>query len=239
MTYEIIMIRHAQSTWNAESRFTGWANPPLTQKGELEAVSAAELLGSLGYSFDKVYTSALQRAQKTALIITSKLGLRDVDIEADWRLNERHYGDLQGLDKNEMTSKVGEEQVWRWRRAYKELPPALEQFDRRHPSNDPSYSQVDREKLPGAENLAMTQARAMQFWQEKVASDLSDGKRLLISAHGNTLRAMIMQLSGMTEKEVEGFEIPTGTPISYCFDKSGKALSWSYVEAHKKVNCGN
>ncbi|WNO09184.1 2,3-bisphosphoglycerate-dependent phosphoglycerate mutase [Teredinibacter sp. KSP-S5-2] len=230
MPNDIIMIRHAQSTWNAQSKFTGWADPPLTTLGESEAERAAATLGRAGYVFDVVYTSVLQRAQKTADIILDELQLNDIPVHSDWRLNERHYGGLQGLDKVAMAKDVGEKQVLRWRRGFLDMPPALEAEDERHPRFDARYQHIPSEKLPSRENLLDTQNRAKSFWQDRIPSHLAAGDKVLISSHGNTLRALIMFLSGMSEKEVETFEIPTGVPIVYRFDKNGQPESWHYLD---------
>lgn len=228
---EVVMIRHAQSTWNAEGRFTGWANPPLTELGKAEAEKAGKTLKARGYHFDKVYTSRLVRATDTADIILQILGQPGAPVEADWRLNERHYGALQGLSKEQLRDQVGEAQVHRWRRGYRDTAPALAPDDPRHPKNDSSYDDIPRQRLPAVESLADTRVRAVEFWQEKVLPALLKDDQILISAHGNTLRALIMALADMSEDEVEQFEIPTGTPIIYRFDVSGRPLSWAYLDA--------
>jgi 2,3-bisphosphoglycerate-dependent phosphoglycerate mutase len=224
------MIRHAQSTWNAEGRFTGWADPPLTELGEAEANKAGHLLKLHGYHFDRVYTSRLKRATATTHIILQVMDQTEVPVEADWRLNERHYGALQGLSKQDLREQAGDAQVHRWRRGYHDTAPALAEDDPRHPKYDAHYADVPRERLPAVENLADTRARVMEFWQEKVEPALAKRERMLISAHGNTLRALIMALAKMSEEEVEQFEIPTGTPIIYRFDTGGQPLSWAYLE---------
>lgn len=231
MSVEVVMIRHAQSTWNAEGRFTGWANPPLNAFGEAEAAKAGKTLKQSGYQFDQVYSSYLQRAETTARILLAELGKPNTPMALDWRLNERHYGDLQGKSKTEMAETVGKEQVHRWRRGYKDTPPPLAYEDPRHPRFDPIFKDIAPEQLPGVESLADTRARAMAFWQDKVVPDMAEGKRVLIAAHGNTLRGIIMALSKMSESEVETFEIPTGTPIVYSFDADGTPLSWKYLQA--------
>lgn len=227
---DVVMIRHAQSTWNAQVRFTGWANPPLTENGIAEAHSAAALLRKAGFHFDVAYNSLLLRTQQTAQIILQDLGQQDLPIEADWRLNERHYGALQGENKVEMAKKVGEEQVWRWRRGFKDLPPALADDAPEHPKFDPLYKDVAPERLPNRENLAMTQVRAVEFWQEQVIPDLKADKTVLVSSHGNTLRALLMGLSDMSVDEVESFEIPTGTPIICEFSDDYRMTRWRYLQ---------
>jgi 2,3-bisphosphoglycerate-dependent phosphoglycerate mutase len=227
---EIVMIRHAQSTWNAEGRFTGWADPPLTDLGIEEAKKAGRILQQHGYVFDRVFTSRLQRATATAEIVLREMNIPSVLIEEDWRLNERHYGDLQGRSKQELRDRAGDAQVHRWRRGYQDTAPALAEDDPRHPKFDPRYADLPRQVLPAVESLADTRIRAVAFWQEKIIPALADGERLLISAHGNTLRALIMALANMSEEEVEQFEIPTGTPIIYRFSATGTPLNWQYLE---------
>ncbi len=228
---DVVMIRHAQSTWNAESRFTGWANPPLTELGINEAHRAANALTEAGMQFDCVFTSVLKRARQTADIIVEDLGQTGVPIIEDWRLCERHYGALQGKNKIEMAKEVGEDQVWRWRRGYEDTPPALDENDERHPRFSPLFSTLPKDQLPSVENLAATRARAVASWDELIVPELSQGKRILLSSHGNTLRALIMHLSGMSPAEVEKFEIPTGTPIVYRFDEHNEPVSWQYLES--------
>lgn len=226
----VVMIRHAQSTWNAEGRFTGWADPPLTDLGKTEANKAAKLLKQHGYGFDRVYSSRLTRATDTADIILQVMNETGVPVERDWRLNERHYGALQGLSKQDLREQAGDAQVHRWRRGYSDTAPALADDDPRHPQFDPDYADVPSERLPAVESLADTRRRAVEFWHEKVEPALLKGEQILISAHGNTLRALIMALADMAEEEVEKFEIPTGTPIIYRFDAKGRPLSWEYLK---------
>lgn len=231
----VIMIRHAQSEWNREGRFTGWADPGLTPVGEAEAARAAELLAKRGFQFDRAYTSRLQRARRTAEIVLQRSGHPGVPLLADWRLNERHYGALQGEDKSSMAQRVGEEQVWRWRRGYLDRPPMLEADDPRHPRHTSAWSGIGDDTLPNGESLAATRARAMTFWAEEITPQLRNGKRLLIASHGNTLRALIMGLHEMSVDEVERFEIPTGVPILYVFSAQGEPIGWHYLDAHDGV----
>lgn len=226
---EVVMIRHAQSTWNAEGRFTGWADPPLTGLGRAEAERAGHTLRRKGYKFDRVFTSRLQRAATTAHIVLQVLQQAELPLEADWRLNERHYGALQGRDKQALRDEVGDAQVHRWRRGYQDTAPALAEDDPRHPRFDGLYADLPREKLPEVESLADTRARAVEFWLEKVVPALAAGEPVFISAHGNTLRGLIMALANMSTTEVEEFEIPTGVPIVYRFTSDGKPLAWEYL----------
>ena len=229
-TVPVVMIRHAQSQWNKENRFTGWADPPLTDAGVAEAKRAGDCLQRLGYHFDAAYSSVLQRACVTLDIVLGSLGQLDLLQQRDWCLNERHYGALQGLDKTETTARYGEAQVHRWRRGYLDRAEPLSRDDQGHPLHDPRYAEVDPAMLPDVENLAETRARVVDFWQEQIVPRIRRAERILISAHGNTLRALIMELAGMSEQEVEQFEIPTGKPILYEFlRQDAKPLGWRYL----------
>ncbi|MAT65671.1 MAG: phosphoglyceromutase [Gammaproteobacteria bacterium] len=225
----VILIRHAQSQWNRENRFTGWANPPLTAAGVAEAERAGDWLRIHGYRFDAAYSSRLERAIATLDILLARLGQDSLPRMQDWRLNERHYGALQGLDKAQATARVGEHQVWRWRRGYTDTAAPLLRSDPAHPASDPLYADVDPQRLPGVESLAQTRERVAGFWREQVIPRIRRGERILISAHGNTLRALIMELAGMSVEEVEQFEIPTATPILYRFTPDGRPLDWRYL----------
>ena len=226
----VVMIRHAQSEWNREGRFTGWADPALTRLGHDEAARAGRIVAAHGLTFDRAYTSRLTRARVTAETVLRIAGEHGVPLLADWRLNERHYGALQGEDTVAMSARVGDAQVWRWRRGYADRPPAIAAGDPSHPSRDPRWADVPRDRLPNGESLAQTRERVMAFWQQEIAPQLRAGRRLLIASHGNTLRALIMALQGMSVDEVEGFEIPTGVPIDYAFSASGEPLGWRYLE---------
>lgn len=234
---EVILIRHAQSEWNRDNRFSGWADPALTEAGITEAQQAARQLRQAGYRFDFSYSSRLQRARHTLEILLDELGQEALPREAAWQLNERHYGALQGLDKGETERRAGSEQVWRWRRGYLDLPPPLAAGDARHPLHDPAYADVPAQQLPALENLDMTRTRVMAYWEAQIAPRLQRGERLLISAHGNTLRALIMDLSGMSAAQVEQFEIPTAAPIVYRFSAEGRPQGWHYLEAQPCIGC--
>jgi len=227
---DVVMVRHAQSQWNLENRFTGWANPPLTRAGIEEAQRAGEKLRKQGYHFDVAFSSRLARAQQTLDIILETLGQTDLARYQDWRLNERHYGQLQGANKADEAKRVGEQQVWRWRRGYEDKAAPLSRDDPTHPVHDPLYQDLNPELLPDVENLADTRARVVQFWQERIVPYIRDGKHALISGHGNTLRALIMDLANLSIAQVESFEIPTGKPILYTFDRTGQALHWQYMQ---------
>ena len=228
----VVLIRHAQSQWNQENRFTGWANPKLTKAGLAEAVEAGRFLHINGYRFDVAYSSRLQRAITTLDILLEQIGQPDISRQQDWRLNERHYGALQGMDKDEAIRQAGEYQVWRWRRGYEDRAMPLLRTDSAHPVNDTRYKDVNPQQLPGVENLAQTRARVVLFWNEQIIPRIQQGERVLISAHGNTLRALIMELAGMSVEEVEAFEIPTATPILYRFDHNAQPLDWRYLKNH-------
>lgn len=230
-TIPVVLIRHAQSQWNKENRFTGWANPGLTSTGVAEAKRAGKLLRVAGYEFDSAVSSRLQRSITTLDLLLTQLSQIQLPTQQDWRLNERHYGVLQGVDKAEATAQVGEQQVWRWRRGYEDRATSLLRNDPGHPINDPAYADIDPQQLPGAENLAQTRARVISFWNEQMVPRIQKGERVLISAHGNTLRALLMELANMSIEEVEGFEIPTATPIVYRFDRSGRPLDWRYLDS--------
>lgn len=231
-TIDVVLIRHAQSRWNLENRFTGWANPPLTPDGLKEAEHAAGLLHEHGYQFDVAFSSRLLRAQQTLDVILNMLGQNELPQFQDWRLNERHYGLLQGVNKAEKAKAVGEQQVWRWRRGYEDKAEPLPRTDPTHPVNDPLYNDINPMLLPDVENLAETRARVMQFWRERVAPYIRLGERVLISGHGNTLRALLMDLANLSIKDVESFEIPTGKPIIYTFSRKADPVNWYYLEEH-------
>jgi 2,3-bisphosphoglycerate-dependent phosphoglycerate mutase len=235
-TIDVVLIRHAQSQWNMENRFTGWANPPLTQAGLLEAEQAGRLLNEHGYQFDVVFSSRLIRAQQTLDVILDTLQQDDIPKYQDWRLNERHYGLLQGVNKTEKAKEVGEQQVWRWRRGFEDKAKPLPRANSNHPVNDPLYHDIEPSLLPDVENLAETRIRVIQFWQERIAPYIRLGERVLVSSHGNTLRALIMGLADLSVEQVESFEIPTGEPIIYTFNRHAESISWRYLaEQHSKV----
>lgn len=226
----VVLIRHAQSQWNKENRFTGWADPALTDTGMREALLAGDRLRDQGYRFDMAYSSRLQRASATLDIVLARIGQQSLLREQDWRLNERHYGVLQGMDKAEAMAQVGEQQVWRWRRGYEDRAAPLSRNDASHPIHDARYADVNPQLLPDVENLAETRLRVMAFWNEAIVPGIQQGKRILISAHGNSLRALLMELANMSIEEVEGFEIPTAMPIIYNFERGGTPLHWDYLD---------
>ena len=229
-TVPVILIRHAQSQWNKENRFTGWTDVPLTDAGVAEARQAGDLLKSQGFQFDSAWSSVLQRARVTLEILLGSVDQLHIPQQQDWRLNERHYGALQGLDKAKAMAKAGEAQVHRWRRGYVDRAEAVAVDDPRHPLNDPRYAGIHPSRLPkGVENLVETRIRVVEFWRERITPQIRQGQRLLISAHGNSLRALMMELQDMSVAEIEQFEIPTATPILYLFDQCGRPLEWHYL----------
>ena len=216
--HRLVLLRHGQSTWNAENRFTGWTDVDLSPLGVEEAQRAGRLMQEAGIGIDVAFTSVLKRAIRTLWIALDEMDLMWIPQHHDWRLNERHYGDLQGKNKAESAAKFGEEQVHRWRRSYATRPPELDPADPRSPAHDPRYRDLDPSLLPRAESLADTVRRVLPCWEETIAPALRSGRRVLISAHGNSLRALVMHLDGLSEDEVAGLEIPTGFPIVYELD---------------------
>jgi len=216
MAGKLVLCRHGQSDWNLKNLFTGWTDVDLTEKGNQEAIAAGQLLNELGYTFDIAYTSVLKRAIRTLWHIQDQMDLMWIPVIRDWRLNERHYGGLQGLNKAETAAKYGDEQVHIWRRSYDIPPPDLEADDDRHPANDPKY--VGIEGLPATESLATTLDRVLPCWNDVIAPDLKAGKNVLIAAHGNSLRALVKMLDNVSDDEITGFNIPTGIPLAYELD---------------------
>jgi 2,3-bisphosphoglycerate-dependent phosphoglycerate mutase len=212
---KLVLVRHGESIWNRENRFTGWIDVGLSEKGVGEAAEAARLLKSEGYGFDAAYTSVLKRAIKTLWIILEEMDLMWIPVHRSWRLNERHYGALQGLDKAETTRRHGEEQVLQWRRAYDIRPPALTQEDDRFAGRDPRYAHLRPEDLPLTESLKDTVARFLPYWNETIAPAIRRSQRVLIAAHGNSLRALVKHLDGISDGDIVGLNIPTGIPLVY------------------------
>ncbi len=227
MAGKLVLCRHGQSDWNKKNLFTGWTDVDLTEKGMQEAVDAGRLLAELGFEFDIAYTSVLKRAIRTLWIMLDEMDLMWIPVVRDWRLNERHYGALQGLNKAETAAKYGEEQVHIWRRSYDVPPPALEADDERHPSFDPRYKGIDN--LPGAESLLLTLERVKPCWTDVIAPDLKAGKNVLIAAHGNSLRALVKMLDQVSDEEITGFNIPTGIPMAYELDDDLSPISREFL----------
>ena len=227
--YKIVLLRHGQSAWNLDNRFTGWTDVDLTDQGREEARAAGRVLKADGFEFDLVYTSVLTRAIRTMQIAMSELNQLWVPVVRDWRLNERHYGALQGLNKAETAAKHGDEQVKIWRRSYSVPPPALAADDERHPSRDRRYADVPKDQLPLTESLKDTVARFVPFWESTIAPQVKKGKRVVIVAHGNSLRALVKHLDGMSEAEILELNIPTGIPLVYELDANLKLIKHYYL----------
>lgn len=227
--YKIVLIRHGESQWNKENRFTGWTDVELSEKGNQEAIAAGKLLKEEGFVFDKAYTSVLKRAIKTLWHTLEGLDLMWIPVERAWQLNERHYGALQGLNKAETAKKFGDEQVLIWRRSYDTPPPALEESDERYPGNDPRYASLSPKELPLTECLKDTVARVLPYWNDKIVPDIKAGKRLIIAAHGNSLRALVKYLDDISDEDILKLNIPTGIPLVYELDEDMKPISSKYL----------
>jgi len=212
---KLVLLRHGESTWNKENRFTGWTDVGLNERGIQEAREAGRLLRQEGYVFEVAFTSVLKRAIKTLWIVLEEMDLMWIPVYRNWRLNERHYGALQGLNKAEMAERNGLEQVKLWRRSYEVRPPALTPDDPRYPGNDPRYANLSAEELPLTECLKDTVERFLPYWHETIAPVVRDGKRVLISAHGNSLRALVKYLDNIPDDKILDFNIPTGIPLIY------------------------
>ncbi len=223
---QLVILRHGQSQWNLENRFTGWTDVGLTENGVKEAKSAGRLLKNEGFEFDVVYTSVLQRAIKTAWFVMEELDQMWLPVHRAWELNERHYGGLQGLNKSETADKYGDEQVFIWRRSYKTAPPKLKKSDERHPSHDRRYDDI---KAPGTESLHDCYKRVIPYWKKKILKDLKAGKRVLIAAHGNSLRALVKYLEDISDDEISELNIPTGAPRAFEFNKKWELKKSYYL----------
>ena len=229
MTYKVIFLRHGQSQWNLENRFTGCTDVPLSDKGVEEARAAGKLLKAEGFSFDAAYTSTLKRAIKTLWLVLEEMDEMWIPVTKDWHLNERHYGALQGYNKAEMAEKVGEAQVKVWRRSYDVPPPALEADDPRYPGSDPRYKNLTAAELPLTECLKDTVARVLPYWNDVICPEIRAGKSLIIAAHGNSLRALIKYLDNVSDEEIIGLNIPTGIPLLYELDKNMRPVLHRYL----------
>ena len=227
MPGQLVLCRHGQSEWNLENLFTGWTDVDLTELGRQEATEAGRTLRNLEYEFDVAYTSVLKRAIRTLWIMLDELDRMWIPVIRDWRLNERHYGALQGLNKAETAAKYGDEQVHVWRRSYATAPPPLDPDDERHPANDQRYAGIPN--LPATESLKLTLERVKPCWDATIAPDLWAGKNVLIAAHGNSLRALVKMLDGLSDDEITGFNIPTGIPIAYELDERLAPVSREFL----------
>ena len=225
----LVLLRHGQSTWNLENLFTGWHDVPLSEQGEREAAEAGRQLEAAGLLPDVVHTSLLIRAIQTSDIALAVMGRTWIPVKRTWRLNERHYGALQGLNKKQTSEKFGEEKVKVWRRSYDVRPPALEVTDERHPSHDPRYADLPPEVLPSAECLKDVVERMLPYWHDAIVPDLLTHRCVLVSAHGNSLRALVKHLDGLSDEEVVELDIPTGVPRVYELDPDFRPRSWKYL----------
>ena len=227
---KLVLVRHGQSMWNLENRFTGWTDVELSEQGIKEAKEAGKVLKEKGFNFDVAYTSVLKRANDTLKYILEELGEENIPVKKSWRLNERHYGALQGLNKDETKEKYGAEQVLLWRRSTDVRPPKLSKDDKRYPGNDPKYSDLKENELPTTENLIDTIKRVMEYWNSDIKKDLEEGKRVIIAAHGNSLRGLIKYLDNMTDEEIIKLELQTGNPICYELDDNLKPIRHYYLK---------
>jgi len=232
---KLVLVRHGQSTWNEENRFTGWTDVDLSHKGRQEAKDAGEVLRAEGYTFDVAYTSVLKRAIRTLWTIMDEMDLMWIPVHRSWRLNERHYGALQGLNKAETAAKFGEQQVKIWRRSYDVPPPALDGDDERYPGRDPRYKTISPQELPLTECLKDTVARFLPLWHETIAPTIREGHKVLIAAHGNSLRALVKYLDNVSDQDIVELNIPTGMPLVYELDGHLKPLNRYYLGDPEKV----
>ncbi len=229
MVTKLVLIRHGESTWNEENRFTGWTDVDLTARGRAEAKRGGQLLRAEGFTFDVAFTSVLKRAIRSLWIVLDEMDLMWIPVQKSWRLNERHYGALQGLNKAETAAKYGDEQVLTWRRSYNTRPPALTMEDPRYPGNDPRYQNLDPRDVPLTECLEDTVARFLPYWHETIAPTIRQGQRVLIVAHGNSLRALVKYLDNISDQEIVGLNVPTGVPLIYELDVDLKPIKSYYL----------
>jgi 2,3-bisphosphoglycerate-dependent phosphoglycerate mutase len=227
--HKLVLIRHGESDWNKENRFTGWTDVDLSEKGREEAKQAGRLLKQAGYVFDIAYVSVLKRAIRTLWIVLDEMDLMWLPVRHSWRLNERHYGALQGLNKSETAAQFGEDQVKIWRRSYDIPPPALELSDPRYPGHDPRYADLTKDELPLTECLEDTVARFLPFWHETLAPTVKSGKKVVVAAHGNSIRAMVKYLDDVSDEEIIGLNIPTGIPLVYKLDADLRPIEHEYL----------
>ncbi|MFA7074449.1 MAG: 2,3-diphosphoglycerate-dependent phosphoglycerate mutase [Endomicrobiaceae bacterium] len=236
--YKLVLIRHGESVWNKENKFTGWTDVDLSEKGVQEAVKAGQQLKKDGFTFDLAYTSVLKRAIKTLFNVLDQMDSLWIPVKKSWKLNERHYGGLQGLNKSETAQKYGEEQVKIWRRSYDIPPNPLDISDERYAGNDPRYHDLNKEEIPLTECLKDTVARVIPFWNEEIAPNIKSGKKIIIAAHGNSLRALIKYLDNISEADIVNLNLPTAMPLVYELDENLKPIKNYYIgdpEAVKKA----
>jgi len=233
--YKVVLIRHGESVWNKLNLFTGWTDVDLSEKGLQEALEGGKVLKEEGYTFDIAYTSVLKRAIKTLNIVLDQMDLDWIPVVKNWRLNERHYGALQGLNKAETAEKYGKEQVLVWRRSFDTPPPALEETDDRYPGKEARYADLTKEELPLTESLKLTIDRFLPYWHDTIAPTIKSGKKVIVAAHGNSLRALVKYLDDISEEEIVGLNIPTGVPLVYELDEDLKPIKHYYLGDQEKI----
>lgn len=233
--HSVVLLRHGESVWNRENRFTGWTDVDLSEKGIEEAHEAGRLLKREGFVFDVAFTSVLKRSIRTLWIALDEMDLMWIPVRLSWRLNERHYGALQGLNKAEIAARYGEEQVLIWRRSYDIRPPSLEPSDPRSPANDPRYKEIDPKDIPLTECLKDTVARFLPYWNDTIGPTIKSGKRVIIAAHGNSLRALVKHLDNIPDDKIVHLNIPTGIPLVYQLDGNLRAISSQYLGDPERV----
>lgn len=234
-THKLVLLRHGESVWNKQNRFTGWTDVGLTKKGIKEAIEAGKILKKEGYVFDIAFTSLLKKATKTLDLILKEMGLKNIPIKKSWRLNERFYGALQGLNKLQTAKKYGEHMVHLWRRSYNIRPPAISKDDERYPGKDPLYKDLKESEIPLTESLKDVQKRLIPYWKSEILPEIKSGKRVLICAHGNSLRALIKYLDKISDKNIENVNIPTAIPLIYEFNKKFKPVKNYYLGSGEKI----
>jgi 2,3-bisphosphoglycerate-dependent phosphoglycerate mutase len=233
--HKLVLVRHGESTWNKENRFTGWTDVDLSDKGRLEAAEGGRVLKAEGYTFDLAFTSVLKRAIRTLWIVLDEMDLMWIPVQRAWQLNERHYGALQGLNKSETAEKFGEQQVKIWRRSYDIPPPPLDPSDERYPGHDRRYANLTKAELPVTECLKDTVERFLPYWHSTIAPRIREGKRVLVAAHGNSLRALVKYLDNISDQDIVELNIPTGMPLVYELDDDLNALNRYYLGDPAKV----
>ncbi len=227
---KLVLVRHGQSMWNLENKFTGWTDVELSPKGIAEAKGAGKVLKEKGFSFDLAFTSVLKRAEDTLRYILKEMNEENIEIKRSWKLNERHYGALQGLNKEETKEKYGEKQVLLWRRSTDVRPPELDKSDKRYPGNDPKYNGLSEEELPKTENLLDTIKRVVEYWNSDIKPELENGRKIIIAAHGNSLRGLIKYLDNISDEDIIKLELQTGNPICYELDDNLKPIKHYYIK---------
>jgi 2,3-bisphosphoglycerate-dependent phosphoglycerate mutase len=227
---KLVIIRHGQSEWNLKNVFTGWTDVKLSENGINEAKQGGVKLKEKGFVFDIAFCSILDRAKETLRLVLGELGQEDIPVEYSWRLNERHYGALQGMNKDEIKEKYGEEQFVRWRRGYSDCPPEVTKDDSRYPGNDPLFSDLSEEDLPLSESLEKTEHRVAPYWNDVIVPQIKSGKKVVVSAHGNSIRALIRIIDNLTPEEIEKTEVPTGKPLVYEFDDNMEVVNKYYLD---------